>query len=135
MVSDMDKPHPKRPTLNVLGGSLQSCCQHPKTGFYRDGLCSTGPMDRGSHVVCAEMTEAFLQFTLEQGNDLITPRPDWQFPGLKAGDRWCLCANRWVEAYEAGVAPPLFLESCHRNALLVIPMDILKRFGKEPIPA
>ncbi|HSG60667.1 MAG TPA: DUF2237 domain-containing protein [Pseudomonadales bacterium] len=114
------------PALNVLGTPLVSCCQDPVTGFYRDGFCHTGPMDMGSHVVCAEMTEAFLQFTLRQGNDLMTPRPEYQFPGLKPGDRWCLCASRWADALQAGVAPPVYLDACHQNALLIVPLEALR---------
>lgn len=111
---------------NVLGGELQSCSTDPMTGFYRDGCCHTGPRDLGNHVVCAEMTEAFLQFTAEQGNDLMTPRPEMNFPGLEPGDRWCLCAGRWREAVQAGVAPPVILAATHEAALDVIPLDTLK---------
>lgn len=103
--------------LNVLGTSLQACCFDPQTGFYRDGFCRTGPQDTGRHVICAEMTEAFLKFSRSRGNDLITPRPEYDFPGLRAGDRWCICAMRWKEALDAGVAPPVRLEACHENAL------------------
>jgi uncharacterized protein (DUF2237 family) len=90
----------------------------PMTGFYRDGTCHTGSEDRGAHVVCAEMTEAFLSYTRAQGNDLSTPMPIYQFPGLKPGDRWCLCASRWKEAYDDGVAPPVILAATHEAALL-----------------
>jgi uncharacterized protein len=100
---------------NVLGTPLQACCFEPKTGYYRDGFCHTGPDDHGVHVVCAVVTQAFLDFSKSRGNDLMTPSP-W-FPGLKPGDRWCLCAMRWKEAYDAGVAPPVVLESTHTNAL------------------
>lgn len=103
--------------LNVLGTPLEECSQDPKTGYYRDGCCHTGPSDSGRHVVCAVMTEEFLSFTRSRGNDLTTPQPQWQFPGLKVGDRWCLCALRWKEAFEAGVAPPVILESTHQKAL------------------
>ncbi len=103
--------------LNVLGTSLKACCLDPQTGFYRDGFCRTGPQDTGRHVICAEMTEAFLKFSRSRGNDLITPRPEYDFPGLRAGDRWCVCAMRWKEALDAGVAPPVRLEACHENAL------------------
>lgn len=107
-----------RPTAsNVIGGSLESCSTDPLTGFYRDGCCNTGPRDRGLHVVCVQVTEEFLEFSAKRGNDLITPAPQWRFPGLVPGDRWCLCANRWTEALEAGVAPPVILEATHISAL------------------
>ncbi|NEP44691.1 MAG: DUF2237 domain-containing protein, partial [Okeania sp. SIO2H7] len=92
---------------NVLGGPLEVCCTSPMTGFYRDGFCRTGGGDYGSHVICAEVTAEFLEFTKSRGNDLSTPVPQYNFPGLKPGDRWCLCAARWQEAKEAGVAPPV----------------------------
>lgn len=111
---------------NVLGGPLRPCSSDPVTGYYRTGRCETGPEDRGRHVVCAEMTEAFLRFTRAQGNDLSTPRPEWNFPGLEPGDRWCLCAARWQEALEAGVAPPVLLEATHQNALERLSLDDLK---------
>jgi uncharacterized protein (DUF2237 family) len=114
-------------STNVLGGELESCCTAPLTGFYRDGLCRTGPKDVGSHVVCAEVTEEFLVFTRSRGNDLSTPRPEFDFPGLKAGDRWCLCALRWREALDAGVAPPVLLESCNSAALRFVAIEDLKR--------
>src|SRR5687768_9067794 len=94
---------------NVLGDELQSCSEYPLTGFYRDGCCNTGSGDLGVHVVCAEMTEEFLLFSASRGNDLSTPMPDYGFPGLNPGDRWCLCAARWQEAFEAGFAPPVVL--------------------------
>lgn len=102
---------------NVFGTELKQCCENPKTGFYRDGFCHTGPEDHGTHVACATLTQAFLDFTLSRGNDLMTPRPEWRFPGLKPGDRWCLCANRWLEARKAGVAPKLNLEATHEKML------------------
>ena len=105
------------PALNVLGTPLVPCGYDPLTGYYRDGCCATGPEDTGSHVVCARMTDAFLQFTRAQGNDLSTPRPDLRFAGLRAGDRWCLCALRWKQAFEAGVPPPVVLASTHLRAL------------------
>lgn len=110
---------------NVLGEPLQLCCKNPKTGFYRDGFCHTGPDDMGVHVVCAQMTDEFLNFTKSQGNDLSTPVPAFGFPGLKAGDRWCLCASRWKEAYDAGVAPPVVLAATHEKALQIVSMDQL----------
>ena len=103
--------------LNVLGEPLQACSFAPLTGFFRDGCCNTDSQDRGTHVVCAYMTEAFLRFSADRGNDLITPRPEWRFPGLKAGDRWCLCATRWREALQAGVAPPVILQATHAKVL------------------
>jgi uncharacterized protein (DUF2237 family) len=105
---------------NVLGGPLACCCERPRTGFYRDGYCHTGPQDIGSHTVCAQMTAAFLDFTRARGNDLSTPRPEFGFPGLKPGDRWCLCAARWREAFAAGAAPPVLLTACHERALDVV---------------
>lgn len=102
---------------NVLGGPLAPCCFAPRTGYYRDGLCRTGPTDTGRHVVCAQVTAEFLEFTRSRGNDLSSPVPDFDFPGLKPGDRWCLCVLRWREALEAGVAPPVVLESSHSGAL------------------
>jgi len=111
---------------NVLGESLRPCSTDPVTGFYRTGRCQTGPEDRGQHVVCAEMTEAFLRFTRAQGNDLSTPRPEWNFPGLEPGDRWCLCAARWQEALDADVAPPVLLAATHESALDVLALDDLK---------
>lgn len=111
---------------NVLGGRLQSCCTDPVTGFYRDGLCRTGPDDSGRHVICAEMTEEFLRFTFSRGNDLMTPRPEYGFPGLRPGDRWCLCAVRWREALEAGKAPPVVLEATHEKALEYVTIEDLK---------
>jgi uncharacterized protein len=112
---------------NVLGTQLQSCCTTTMTGFYRNGRCETGPNDAGVHVVCAQVTDAFLQYSKSQGNDLMTPFPAYGFAGLKAGDKWCLCASRWREAYEAGVAPPIFLESTHENALMFVTLDALKK--------
>ena len=106
-------------TRNILGTELQSCCTEPMTGFFRDGYCNTNQMDQGTHVVCAIMTDEFLEFTKSRGNDLSTPRPEFQFPGLKAGDGWCLCAMRWKEAYEAGVAPTPETGSHARKSLRI----------------
>jgi uncharacterized protein (DUF2237 family) len=103
--------------LNVLGAPLVPCSYDPLTGYFRDGCCHTDEQDQGSHVICAKVTQAFLDFSRQHGNDLTTPRPDYRFAGLKAGDRWCLCALRWKQAYEAGVAPKVILESTHRRAL------------------
>ncbi len=114
---------------NVLGTDLQVCCTAPMTGYYRDGYCRTGGQDFGVHVVCAQMTTAFLTFTKQQGNDLSTPIRAYDFPGLKPGDRWCLCASRWQEAKDAGVAPPVILEATHVRALEVVSLDELKRYA------
>ena len=114
---------------NVLGGELLSCSYDPVTGFYRDGCCRTGDDDQGTHVVCARVTQAFLDFSLARGNDLITPRPQWRFAGLKPGDRWCLCALRWKEAWAAGVAPPVNLQATHAKALEVVTLEMLQQAG------
>jgi uncharacterized protein (DUF2237 family) len=111
---------------NVLGGDLQPCCHDPLTGFYRDGSCNTGPGDFGVHVVCAQMTEEFLAFSRARGNDLSTPEPAYGFPGLNPGDRWCLCAERWQEAFAAGYAPPVVLEATHISALEFVELAQLK---------
>lgn len=113
-------------TLNVLGQKLEICCTSPVTGFYRDGFCQTGALDLGSHVVCAEVTQEFLEFTKARGNDLSTPIPGYSFPGLKAGDRWCLCVSRWQEALNAGFAPPVILSATHQRALEVVPLEVLQ---------
>jgi len=113
------------PARNVMGTVLQSCSTDPMTGFYRDGSCHTGPEDRGTHTVCAVMTDAFLSFTRSRGNDLSTPRPEYNFPGLEAGDRWCLCASRWKEAADADVAPPVVLEATHEKTLEIVAKDRL----------
>jgi uncharacterized protein (DUF2237 family) len=112
---------------NVLGGKLQVCCTSPMTGFYRDGLCNTGAGDLGAHVVCAQVTAEFLEFTQSSGNDLSTPVPAFNFPGLKPGDRWCLCASRWKEALDAGAAPPVVLSATHALALEYVSLSELKR--------
>jgi uncharacterized protein (DUF2237 family) len=130
-VSNLLPTMPSQEPNNVLGGPLRPCSTDPNTGFYRTGRCETGPDDTGSHVVCAEMTEAFLQFTKAQGNDLSTPRPAWNFPGLDPGDRWCLCAARWQEALEADVAPPVVLEATHENALNLLALEDLKAHARD----
>ncbi|KEI72272.1 DUF2237 family protein [Endozoicomonas elysicola] len=114
---------------NVFNKPLKPCCLNPAAGFFRDGFCHTVEQDVGRHTVCALMTDEFLKFSLSKGNDLITPRPEWGFPGLKAGDRWCLCANRWNEALKANVAPPVFLEATHQETLNIIPMTTLQKFA------
>jgi hypothetical protein len=117
---------------NVLGGELKECSRSPLTGFYRDGYCNTGAEDSGIHIVCAQMTEEFLRFSRAMGNDLITPLPMFGFPGLKPGDKWCLCVLRWLEALEAGVAPPLDLEATHISALEFVPLAELKKYALDP---
>jgi uncharacterized protein (DUF2237 family) len=111
---------------NVLGGELKSCCQDPVTGFYRDGYCRTGPGDYGNHTVCIQVTEEFLEFSQARGNDLSTPRPEYDFPGLKEGDQWCLCVERWAEALQAGCAPKVMLDACHISALEFVDLADLK---------
>lgn len=113
---------------NVLGEPLSPCSFEPLTGFYRDGCCKTGPDDVGSHLVCAIMSDEFLQFSYARGNDLITPRPECRFAGLQAGDQWCLCLSRWLEALEAGCAPKIKLESTHLKALERVDLETLKRY-------
>ena len=113
---------------NILGTELQSCCTDPITGFLRDGYCRTNQMDLGTHVICAVVTDEFLEFTRSKGNDLSTPRPEYQFPGLTPGDGWCLCAMRWKEAHDAGVAPPLKPESTHEKALEFIDKSSLEKY-------
>ena len=118
---------------NVLGGPLQACCFAPATGFYRDGYCRTDTLDRGRHVICAQVTAEFLAFTKQHGNDLSTPRPEFGFPGLPPGDRWCLCAMRWKEAHENGVAPPVVLEACEQTALKVVPLETLQEYAIQAV--
>lgn len=112
-------------TKNVFGEALIPCSTEPMTGFYRNGCCETGPEDSGTHTVCAVMTDEFLLFSKIKGNDLITPRPEFLFPGLKAGDRWCLCALRWLESYSSNCAPPVLLEATNEASLAIIPMEVL----------
>jgi uncharacterized protein (DUF2237 family) len=115
--------------LNVLGGPLAPCSLAPLTGFYRDGCCATGPEDRGMHVVCVVVTADFLTFSRARGNDLSTPRPEYAFPGLRPGDRWCLCALRWLEALQAGMAPEVVLEATHLNALGVVDLEQVRAYA------
>ena len=110
---------------NVFGGPLEICCTKPMTGYFRDGSCRTDNEDTGTHTVCAVMTEDFLMFSASMGNDLITPIPYYQFPGLKEGDQWCLCVNRWIEAEKAGKAPKLILEATHEKTLKYTKLDLL----------
>ena len=121
---------PSSTPRNVLGGPLKPCSDTPRTGFFRDGYCRTCAEDVGSHTVCVEVTAAFLAYSREAGNDLSTPRPEYQFPGLKPGDRWCLCAGRFLQAHEDGVAPEVDLDATHERALDVVPLEILARYEK-----
>ena len=116
-------------SLNVFGESLDLCNDDPVTGFFRDGCCNTGEPDRGSHTVCVQVTAEFLEFSKGRGNDLSTPVPEFGFPGLKAGDRWCLCAPRWVEAYQHDAAPRVYLRRTHRQALEYVPIEILRTYA------
>ncbi|MEG3987336.1 DUF2237 domain-containing protein [Microcoleus sp. S28C3] len=116
---------------NVLGGKLENCCTSPMTGYYRDGKCNTGGGDFGAHTVCAQLTEEFLQFTKSNRNDLSTPVPEFNFPGLKPGDCWCLCASRWKEAMDAGVAPPVLLAATHALTLEYVSLDELKQHAAD----
>ena len=113
------------PDINVVGGELLPCSTDPMTGFYREGCCSTGAEDLGSHTVCVVLTEEFLEFSQAAGNDLSTPRPEWGFDGLQPGERWCLCASRWLDAYDAGCAPEVVLGATHARALEIIPIEAL----------
>ncbi len=117
------------PQNNVFGEPLAACSDSPLTGFFRDGCCNTHPQDVGSHTVCAVMTDGFLAFSKAAGNDLTTPVPEYAFPGLKTGDRWCLCAARWQQAFEAGMAPRVVLAATHERALEIVALQDLKRFA------
>jgi uncharacterized protein len=128
-------PVSREQDVNVVGGALLPCSTEPLTGFFRDGCCATGPEDVGSHTVCAEMTEEFLVFSRLAGNDLSTPRPEWGFPGLRPGDRWCVCASRWLEAHRAGCAPPVVLGATHARALEVVPIETLTALAAHADPA
>ena len=114
---------------NVFGETLEPCGQDPVTGFYRDGCCNTGAQDLGSHTVCASLSDEFLQYSLGRGNDLITERPEFGFPGLKAGDCWCLCAGRWLEAHQDGKAPRVYLKRTHEAALDTVPLEVLRKYA------
>jgi uncharacterized protein len=120
------------PDVNVVGGKLLACSVEPLTGFYRNGCCSTGPEDLGSHTVCVVLTEEFLEFSKSVGNDLSTPRPEYGFAGLQPGDRWCLCASRWLEAHAAGRAPEVVLGATHARALDVVPIELLNASAVAP---
>jgi uncharacterized protein (DUF2237 family) len=119
---------------NVLGGDLEPCGTDPVTGFYRDGSCTCGPEDVGLHAVCAVMTAEFLAHQRSVGNDLTTPRPEWSFPGLRPGDRWCVVAARWLQAHQDGVAAPVVLASTHQRALEVVPLELLREHAVD-VPA
>jgi uncharacterized protein (DUF2237 family) len=114
---------------NVLGGPLQVCSERPPTGFYRDGCCNTDDEDLGAHVICVRVTAEFLAFSQARGNDLSTPHPEFGFPGLKPGDRWCLCGARWVEAWQAGIAPRVVLAATHESMLDYVALDELKKYA------
>jgi len=118
--------YPPAQAVNVLGKPLQECSCEPLTGWFRDGHCRTDPADLARHTVCCVVNEAFLSYTRAQGNDLSLPAPDWGFPGLRPGDHWCVCASRWLEAYEDGMAPPVQLEACEHSTLELIPLDVLE---------
>ena len=119
----------KDPSLNVSGGPLAPCSSDPMTGFFRDGHCNTCAEDRGSHTVCAVMTEEFLALSKYLGNDLSTPQPEFRFPGLKPGDHWCLCAARFLQAHEEGAAPQVNLSATHQKALDIVPLEILESYA------
>jgi uncharacterized protein (DUF2237 family) len=119
----------KEPSINVLGGPLAPCSTQPMTGFFRNGCCDTGPMDRGLHTVCAVMTAEFLALSKYLGNDLSTPRPEYGFAGLKPGDRWCLCAARFLQAHDEGAAPQVNLDATHARTLDVVPLEVLLSYG------
>ena len=116
-------------SINVYGKELETCCDNPKTGFFRNGSCDTCSEDRGVHTVCILATEEFLDFSKSVGNDLSTPHPEFNFSGLKPGNRWCLCAQRWKEAYAQGKAPPVFLESTHEKTLKIVDFNILQGYA------
>jgi hypothetical protein len=121
----------REPDKNVVGGVLLECSTDPLTGFYRDGCCATGPEDEGSHTVCCVTTAEFLEFSQRAGNDLSTPVPEWGFPGVQPGDRWCVCAARWLEAHNAGCAPPVVLGATHARALHIVPIELLTAHAVE----
>jgi len=118
-------------SLNVFDEALDSCSEQPLTGFFRDGCCNTSDQDVGSHTVCVQVTADFLEFSRFRGNDLSTPQPEFGFPGLAPGDRWCLCAARWLEAHEHGMAPKVYLRRTHKRALEIVPMATLRKFAAD----
>ena len=117
------------PSINVFGKELEMCCEDPTTGFFRNGMCDACREDQGVHTVCILATEEFLTFSKSVGNDLSTPHPEFEFPGIKPGDRWCLCALRWQEAYAQGKAPPVFLESTHEKTLKLVDFNLLQQYA------
>lgn len=119
----------KYPSVNVLGSALESCSVDPMTGFFRNGYCDSSPADQGSHTVSAIMSDEFLAYSKYLGNDLSTPRPEFGFPGLKAGDQWCLCAARFLQAHDEGVAPKVKLAATHQRALDIVPLEVLERYA------
>ena len=124
-------PDPNLNRLNVLGEPLSSCCYSPITGYFRNGFCHTAPSDLGQHTICVEMTSEFLNFSQRVGNDLITPVPEVDFPGLQPGDFWCICVTRWVEAYQAGFALPVKVQACHQAVLSYVPLNVLMEYAVE----
>lgn len=122
-------PDPKINRLNVLGESLASCCYAPITGYFRNGFCHTATTDLGQHTMCVLMTAEFLNYSQKVGNDLITPLPEIDFHGLEPGDFWCICVTRWVEAYQAGIAPPIKIHACHQAVLSYVPIDVLMDYA------
>ena len=116
-------------SLNVFDEEIESCSEQPLTGFFRDGCCNTSDQDVGSHTVCVKVTAEFLEFSRFRGNDLSTPQPQFGFPGLEPGDRWCLCAARWLEAHEHGMAPKVYLRRTHKRALEIVPLATLRKFA------
>jgi uncharacterized protein (DUF2237 family) len=123
----------KQASVNVLGGVLEPCSVSPVTGFYRNGCCDTGPEDRGQHTVCAVMTAEFLALSKYLGNDLSTPRPEYGFAGLQPGDRWCLCAARFLQAHDEGAAPEVHLKSTHVRTLDIVPLDLLQIYARDSV--
>lgn len=119
----------KEESVNVFGETLESCGERPMTGFFRDGCCNTSAQDTGSHTVCVVATKEFLEYSRFRGNDLSTPLPQHGFPGLQPGDLWCLCAARWLEAYQQGMAPKVYLKRTHRRALEIVPLELLRKYA------
>jgi uncharacterized protein (DUF2237 family) len=128
LTQSQDTPNMEK-AKNVFGEEMKLCCKDPLTGFYRDGFCNTGAQDYGTHIICAKVTDAFLQFSKSRGNDLTQAIPGSSFPGLKEGDKWCLCINRWIEAYHAGVAPLVDLNATHEKALDYLPLELLVSYS------
>lgn len=129
ITNESNMPVIQEESLNVYGEELAPCSAEPLTGFFRDGCCNTCKEDLGSHTVCVEVTREFLEYSRFAGNDLSTPHPEFEFPGLKEGDRWCLCAGRWLEAHEKGMAPRVFLQNTHLRALETVPLELLEQYA------